>query len=226
MVKSASLAIVATVSVACFLQAESAERGDQVSIPAGTVLHCRISQTLTTKVNYQNDPFTAAVSEPLMIGGHEVIPVSATLEGRIACLERPGRIKGVGQMRLAAERITFPDGRSFPLSATLISAYGTDNAKVVDMEGTVKGPSSRIPEIEEIAGGSAVGTIIGIIAHHPLVGMAVGGTAGFVDRMRHRGKDLTIPVSTQLNYELTRALDVYSGSERASLTALADGPGH
>jgi hypothetical protein len=226
MVKSASLAIVVTVSVACFLQAESAERGDQVSIPAGTVLHCRISQTLTTKLNYQNDPFTAAVSEPVMIGGHEVIPVGASVEGRIARLERPGRVKGVGQMRLSAERITFPDGRSFPLSATLMSAYGADNAKVVDMEGTVKGPSSRIPEMEEIAGGSAVGTIIGIIAHHPLVGMAVGGTAGFVDRVRHRGKDLTIPVSTQLNYELTRSLDVRRGAQPAPLTALANRPGH
>jgi hypothetical protein len=58
-----------------------------------------------------------------------------------------------------------------------------------------------------------------------LVGMAVGGTAGFVDRVRHRGRDLTIPVSTQLNYELTRPLDIHRGTEPAPLTALAGRPG-
>jgi hypothetical protein len=224
MVKSVSLAILLTVSVACFLQAQAPD-GEQITVPGGTVLHCRISQTLTTKLNYQNDPFMATVSEPLMIGGREVIPVGATIEGRIASLERPGRVMGVGQMRLSPERLTFPDGRSFPMGATLMSAYGADNAKVVGSEGTLKGPSSRPAEIGEIAGGSAVGTIIGIIASHPLVGMVLGGTAGFVDRVRRRGKDLSIPSGTQLNYQLTRSLDIYHGSERACAPPGANGPG-
>ena len=224
MVKSVSLAILLTVSVACFLQAETAG-GEQVTIPASTVLHCRISQTLTTKLNYQNDPFTANVLEPVMIEGREVIPVGATIEGRIARLERPGRVMGVGQMRLSPERITFPDGRSFPMSATLMSLNGAENAKVVGSEGTVKGPSSRRAEMGEIAGGSAVGAIIGIIAYHPLIGMAVGGTAGFVDHVRRGGKSLNIPAGTQLNYQLTRALDIYHGSERASTPACINRPG-
>ena len=41
-------------------------------------------------------------------------------------MERPGRIKGVGQMRLTVEQITLPDGRSFPLGATLMTAYGAE----------------------------------------------------------------------------------------------------
>jgi hypothetical protein len=225
MVKSVSLAILLTVSVAPFVQAQSAVRGEQVTIPASTLLHCRISQTLTTKLNYQNDPFTANVLEPVMIGGREVIPVGATIEGRIARLERPGRVMGVGQMLLSPERLTFPDGRSFPMSATLMSVNGAENAKVVDGEGTLKGPSSRHAEMGEIAGGAAVGTIIGIIAYHPLIGMALGGTAGFVDRVRRRGKDLSIPTGTQLNYQLSRALDIYHRSERASTPACANRPG-
>ena len=226
MVKSVCLAVLLTVSVASFLQAESTVRGEQVTIPAGTVLHSRISQTLTTKLNYQNDRFTATVSEPLMVGGREVIPVGAIIEGHIVRFERPGRVRGGGQMRLSPERITFPDGRSFPMSATLMSAFGADNAKVVGSEGTLKGLRSRTPEIQEIAGGSAVGTIIGVIAHRPFVGMALGGTAGFVDRIRRGGKDLNIPTGTQLNYQLTRSLDIYHGSEHASVPARANGAGH
>ena len=36
-----------------------------------------------------------------MIGGLEVIPVGTIIEGRIVHLERPGRVKGVGQIRLS-----------------------------------------------------------------------------------------------------------------------------
>ena len=37
---------------------------------------------------------------------------------------------------------------------------------------------------------------------------AVGGTAGIVDRIRRGGKDLTLPAGTQLNYQLSRSLEV------------------
>jgi len=225
MVKGVSLAVLLSISAAPFVQAESAEKGEQASIPASTVLHCRISQTLTTKLNYQNDSFTANVSEPVMIGGRDVIPVGATIEGRIVHLERPGRVRGVGQMRLSPERLTLPDGRSFPLSATLTSAYGAENAKVVGSEGTVKGPSSRSGEMLEIGGGSIIGLALGAVAVHPLVGMTLGGAAGFVDHMRHHGKDLTLPIGTQLNYELTRALDLNQAPEAASLPTHASAPG-
>ena len=211
MVKGVSLAIVFALTVASLLQAESAVRGEEIIIPAGTALHCRISQTLTTKLNNQGDSFAASVSEPVMISSHLVIPAGATLEGRIVLLERPGRVRGVGTMRLSPERITFSDGRSFPMSATLMTAYGADNVKVQGSEGTLKGPSSRVPEMEEIGGGSAAGTVIGLIAHHPFVGMVLGGTAGFVDRVRRGGKDLNIPVGTQLNYQFTRPLISVAG---------------
>ena len=52
MVKSVSLALLFCISVAPFVQSESAEGGEQFNIPASTVVHCRISQTLTTKLNY------------------------------------------------------------------------------------------------------------------------------------------------------------------------------
>ena len=94
MVKSVSLAVLFCISVAPFVQAESAEGGEQFNIPASTVVHCRISQTLTTKLNYQNDPFTANVSEPVMIGGREVIPVGAIIEGRMCISNARGASKG------------------------------------------------------------------------------------------------------------------------------------
>src|SRR5574337_841538 len=153
MVKRALLTIFLSVFGASLAHAESLARAERVFIPAGTVIHCRVAQTLTTRLNNQGDPFTATVSEPVVFDGQELIPVGAKLEGRIAYMERPGRVRGVGVMRLTPERISFPDGRSLLLSATLLTAYGAEKAKVVGTEGTIKGPNSRLQTAEEVGGG-------------------------------------------------------------------------
>jgi len=216
MVKRALLAVFLAVAGISIARAETLVGTDALSVPAGTMLHCRTTQTLTTKLNLQGDAFTMSISEPVTINGHVAIPVGATLAGRITRMERPGRIKGVGQMRLTVEQITLPDGRSFPLSATLMTAYGVDNVKVVGSEGLIKGPSSHVPDFEEIGAGTAGGTLLGLIFAHPIIGATVGLTATTVDRMRRRGKDLTIPAGTELNYQLMRELAFAPNASRAS----------
>jgi hypothetical protein len=43
--------------------------------------------------------------------------------------------------------------------------------------------------------------------------------------MRRRGKDLTIPAGTQLNYQLTRELAITHNAARASAAIQVHGPG-
>ena len=201
---------------------------EKYAISSGTTFHCRLTQTLTTQLNFQGDPYTATVSEPLVIDGQEVIPVGATLEGRIARMQRPGRIKGVGEMRLTAEKITFPDGRSFPVNAILIDAHGASGAKVAGEDGRVKGPSSRIADLEEIGAGVAAGGVLGTIFggfHGTVVGGVVGGTVGALDRLRRRGAELTLPSGTQVSYQLTRSLEVYRDERPKTFSRRAEPEG-
>ncbi|MGA3326968.1 MAG: hypothetical protein ABSF45_21095 [Terriglobia bacterium] len=216
MVKRALLAVFLATAGIALAHAETLVSTEPLSVPAGTLLHCRTTQTLTTKLNSQGDAFTISVAEPVAINGVVAIPVESTLAGRITLMDRPGRIKGVGQMRLTVEQITLPDGRSLPLGATLMTAYGADNIKVVGSEGLIKGPSSRVPDFEEIGAGTAGGTLLGLIFAHPIIGATVGLTATTVDRLRRRGKDLTIPAGTQLNYQLTRELPITGNASQAS----------
>jgi hypothetical protein len=226
MVKRALLAAFLTLAGIFPAYAEAPAKGELLSVPAGTTLHCRISETLTTKLNHQGDAFTVTISEPVLADGREAIPVGSTLQGRIAQMDRPGRIRGVSQMRLTVEQINFSDGRKIPLSAALLTAYGAGNVKVVGSEGLVKGSSSRNADLEEIGAGTTGGTLLGLIFAHPFVGAAFGATATAVDRMRRRGKDLTLPAGTQLNYQLTRALEVSSEARQASAASHARGAGH
>ena len=78
MVKRALLFLLVTVWAVNALQAASH------TIPAGTKFNCRLTQTLSTKSNYQNDPFQARVSEPLYVGTEMVIPVGSVVDGRIS----------------------------------------------------------------------------------------------------------------------------------------------
>lgn len=196
-------------------------RAENFSIPAGTTIHCRLTQALSTKLNFQGDPFRATVTEPYVVNGREIIPVGSTIEGRIAELTRPGRIRGVGEMQLTVSQIIFPDGRLFPLNAALLSTYGAEGVKVTGEEGIVKGPSSRIRDVEEIGlgigGGGVLGTIIGGV-HGAFIGGVIGGAAGLADTFRRRGKELTLPTGTELNYQLTHDLVVDNQAPRASVS--------
>jgi len=216
MVKRALLAVFVATAGITFARAETGMQPEPVAVPAGTLLHCRTTETVTTKLNLQGDAFTASVAEPVTIHGRVAIPVGSTLAGRITRLDRPGRIRGVGRMLLTVDQITLPDGNKFPLSATLMTAYGAENVKVVGSEGLVKGPASHVPDLEEMGAGAAGGTLLGLIFAHPVIGATVGLTATTVDRLRRRGRDLTIPVGTQLNYQLTRELTITHIGSRAS----------
>lgn len=211
MVKRALLGILFTVLSVSLARAET------YAISAGTTLHCRLVRTLSTKLNFQGDSFTATVTEPLVIDGKHVIPVGSTIDGRISWLARPGRIKGVGEMRLDAEKITLPDGRRLFVNALLVNAYGAEGARVAGEEGNIKGPHSRRKDLEEVGlgmgGGGFVGTLIGGF-HGAVIGGAIGGVAGLVDTLRRRGKDLTLPSGTLLNYQLTRELIIHDAAPR------------
>ncbi len=163
--------------------AVSSALAEQASVPAGTTLHCRLAQTITTQSNHRGDPFTATVSEPLIIDGREAIPVGARIEGRISWMQRPGRIRGVGEVRLTPEKVVMPDGSTVPLSAILSTVYGAEGARVKGEEGGVKGSNSRMRDLEEIGagmgGGGLVGTLFGGL-HGAVIGGVIGGAAGLV----------------------------------------------
>lgn|SRR5512146_2268752 len=183
--------------------------GASYTVPVGTVLNCRLTQTLTTQINSTGQAFAATVTEPLMIDGQEAIPAGAVVRGRIASLARPGRVKGVGEMTLSPETISMPNGQTFTLKAVLLHAYGAPGARVADTEGLVKGPNAHKGDLAEIGGGTGGGAFLGTLLgglHGAIIGGLLGGAAGLVDRLRRRGPDLALPTGTELKFQVTQQL--------------------
>ena len=205
MVQRIVLAIAWTLGTSILLWA-----GSQ-TIPAGTILNCKLSQPLSTKMNSVGQEFTAVVSEPLILNGVQVIPYGATISGRISELRTPGRFFGRSAMVLTPQTLRLPAGRTYPLNAVLFTAYGAPKAKVVDTEGTLQGPSGRWGQIKEVGlgmgGGGFLGALIGG-AHGAILGLAIGGAAGLVDRIRRGVPNLSLPAGTELKFQLSMPLTI------------------
>src|SRR5690349_3308232 len=135
----------------------SAQSGSPV--PAGTALMVRLDTTLATFSNRVGDPFQAKVTQPVVVNGATLIPVGATVEGRVTKVSEPRRISGKPTIGILPEAVIFPTGERYYLDATLTDTNipGTD----VSTEGQFKGSGHDRRDTIEQGGGAAGGMLIG-----------------------------------------------------------------
>jgi hypothetical protein len=178
------------------------------TLPAGSTLQVRLMTALSTAASQQGDPFSGTVVEPIFSEGVEVVPVKSTLEGRVAFVKSPGRVKGVGEMRLVAETVTTPEGVKYTIAAGLEDAQGAEGAKVKDEEGTIKGSGkSKKDAAIESGVGAGVGAGAGAIGaggSGALYGAGIGAAAGLVHTLFKRHKDIILPQGTELTFVIQR----------------------
>jgi len=161
-----------------------------LSIPRNTILALELLTPVSTDVSQRGDRLQARIVEPNEFAGYIV-------EGRVAQLKRPGKVKGVAELQLAFDQIRSPDNRTAALHAELIeiTPMGGDVQPDVDPEGGVKGPSSTKDDVAKVGAASGIGAIIGAIAgggKGAAIGAVIGGGAGTAGVMTQRGKDIRL----------------------------------
>lgn len=161
-----------------------------ISIPRNTILALELVTPVSTDASQRGDRIQARVVEPAQYAGYIV-------DGHIAQVRRPGKVKGVAQLQLAFDQIRSPDNRTAELHAELveISPMGGDNEPQVDSEGGVKGRDSTKDDAAKVGAASGVGAIIGAIAgggKGAAIGAIIGGGAGTAGVMTQRGKDIRL----------------------------------
>jgi len=176
------------------------------SVPEGTALKVRLETTLATFSNKAGDPFTGKISEPVLVDGKTVIPVGATVEGRVIKVSEPRRIKGKPTIAILPEHVVMPDGQRYMLNAVLVDTNipGTD----VNQEGQFKGSGHDRRDQLEAGAGAAGGMLIGgLIGGGPgvLIGGAVGAGAA-AGHWLYKTRSAVMPSGSQLVLELSRPL--------------------
>jgi hypothetical protein len=164
--------------------------GGSLSIPRNTILALELLTPVSTDVSQRGDRIQARVVEPNEFAGYSV-------EGRIAQLKRPGKVKGVAELQLAFDQLRSPDNRTAVLHAELIEVtpMGGDVQPDVDPEGGVKGRDSTKDDAAKVGAASGIGAIIGAIAgggKGAAIGAIIGGGAGTAGVMTQRGKDIRL----------------------------------
>jgi len=179
----------------------------QTSLPTGTALKMKLENTLATFSNKAGDPFSARVTEAVVIGGKTVIPIGTTVQGRVTKTSEPRRIAGKPTIAIFPETLVLPNGDRFTLNATLVDTnarHGTD----VNTEGQFKGAGHDGKDLTQIGMGTGGGMLIGGLAgggEGLLIGGAIGATAT-VTHWLAKHRSATLPAGTELVMELSHPM--------------------
>jgi hypothetical protein len=179
----------------------------QTSLPTGTAVKMKLENTLTTFSTQAGDSFSARVTEAVVVDGKTVIPVGATVQGRVTKTSEPRRVAGKPTIAIFPEHMILPNGDRFMLNATLVDTSqrrGTD----VNNEGQFKGAGHDGKDLTEVGMGTGGGMLIGGLAGGGkglLIGGAIGATATITHWLaKHRSAML--PAGTELVMELSRPM--------------------
>ena len=179
------------------------------TLPAGTALKVKLSNTLTTFSNKSGDPFSGRVTEAVVVNGKTVVPVGTTVEGRVTKVNEPRRIAGKPTLAIFPEAMVLPNGERYMLNAALVDTSlrgGTD----VNEEGQFKGSGHDGKDLTEIGMGTGGGMLIGGLAGGGK-GLLIGGAVGATATVAHwlgKHRSAMLPAGTELTMELSRSLDM------------------
>lgn len=139
------------------------------TVPAGTPVHIRLDQALSSGTATSGTPFSGTLSSPLVAGGVVVVPAGSAVSGEVVTAKKGGRLHAPATLSLQLTSLRPTGGQAIAIATN---------------SWTVQGKSQKKRDAELIGGGGGVGALIGALAGHgkgAAIGAAVGaagGTAG------------------------------------------------
>jgi len=169
------------------------------TVPAGTRIEFRLTQTLRAKDSNVGDAFSGVLARSIRVGGVTVLRAGAPVSGTVVAAKGQGRIKGAGDLGIDINRV---DGR-----AVRTTAY----------ERVVKGKGKRSAGF--IGGGGGGGALIGGLAgggKGALIGGLVGAGAGTAGAALTGNQNVSIAAESVVTVSLTAPLTVTGAASAAS----------
>ena len=170
-------------------------RPESATLPAGTRLAVRTSDTIDSKTAREGQTYRASLDSPLTSKGRVIVPAGTDVTLTIRNVKNAGRIKGNSTLSLAATTMEYR-GKSYDLASSVYSDQGKGRGKNTALKTGL---------------GAAAGALIGGLAGGGKgagIGAAAGGGAGFGWNAFTHGDQVKIPAETVLNFRLESALTV------------------
>ena len=180
-----------------------------VVVPAGTKVPLVLKHAVSTKNAQVGDNLYLESTFPVVQDNRMVIPPGTYVQGVVAAVKRPGRIRGRAELLVHFTTMIFPNGYTVSFPGALDNVPGSDTQKVKDREGTIQADSQKGKDIATVAGTTATGTLIGAAAGGGKgagIGAGIGGATGLVIAMLTRGNDVRLEAGTGVEMVLERPL--------------------
>lgn len=176
-----------------------------VTVPAGTTLPIRITQTLDSASTQQGDSFSGTVASDIIIDGLVVVPQGATVSGRVDAVQEAAHFKGNSLLTIELTSLK-RRGESVAISTEPYSVAGKGRGKNTAIK---------------TGGGAAVGAILGGIfggGKGAAIGAAAGGGVGAGSNAITRGEQVQIPSETLIRFHLTDSLSLRASTSNTRST--------
>ena len=170
----------------------------QITLPAGTVVPVRLSETLDSKTAQPNDVFHASVAGDVMTQGVVAISRGTPVLGRVVDAKGAAHFKGNSLLSIELTELA-ERGRKITLVTDAFSKEGAGRGKNT---------------VEKSAGGAILGTIVGALAgggKGAAIGGLAGAGAGAGVNAATRGQEVQIPTETLVNFRLQSPVTVTVG---------------
>jgi hypothetical protein len=197
------------------------------TVASGTQFQASLKNGLDSETTVMGEPVEATLASPIMQGGVEVVPAGSRVLGSVTDVVSAKRFKfgANGKIDIKFNSIETPDGRKFPLSASI------DENSLSLSGGTTGGRvgKSLLTTGVGAGGGAALGTALGAIVGATgrgqvgrstgmgaAFGTALGGGVGLVGAGVRKGSEIKIkagsslPVKLTDNMQVTAAAPVYA----------------
>ena len=167
----------------------------EVTIPSGTTLPVRVTQTLDSATTQEGTTFSGVIASDILIDGLVALPAGTAVSGRVDAVQEAAHYKGSALLTV---------------SLASVSRKGEHIAITTDPY-TVTGKGRGANTAEKVGGGAAVGAILGGIfggGKGAAIGAAAGGGAGAGANTITRGQQVQIESESVVRFHLSTAMAV------------------
>jgi BON domain len=180
-----------------------------VSVPAGTAIPIRITQTLDSASTQTGTPFNGVVTREVVVDGFVVIPAGSAVSGSVVEAKDATHFKGSSLISIQLTALR-RHGNLIPIST---DAY------------TVAGKGRGGNTAAKIGGGAAIGAVLGGIfggGKGAAIGAAAGGGGGAIVQGATKGQQVQIPSESVIRFRLENSFTVHTSEAPSNYEPTTD----
>ena len=166
------------------------DRTREVTVPPGTTVMLRWSETVSSRASAPGDSFRTTVDEDVTVDEALAIPAGSVIVGRVTEAHQP-KVGGRARLALEFTSVELPSGESAPIDAVF----------------SASGKGQNLKDAGIIAGSTVGGAILGEAVDEGeggVIGGILGGIGGAVAASRNKARPVEISAGTVMAIELVR----------------------